>query len=84
MYLFLAKCAGGISLRRVVAVREAPDTSFQVLELEDGRAVLLDLSRDDEGDFAYLEIDLPLCISQSEVTELVAPNAGAVDLGRSQ
>lgn len=84
LYLFLAKCAGGISLRRVVAVREATDTSFQVLELEDGRAVLLDLSRDDEGDFAYLEIDLPLCISQSEVTELVAPNARAVDWGRSQ
>lgn len=79
LYLFLAKRVGGIALRRVVAVREAPDTTLQVLELEDGRAVLLDLSRDDEGDFAYLEIDLPLCMSQLEVTELVARNVRTVD-----
>ncbi|WP_334011492.1 hypothetical protein [Burkholderia cepacia] len=79
LYLCLAKRVGGISLRRVVAVRDAPDTSLQVLELEDGRAVMLDLSKDGEGDFAYLEIDLPLCISQLEVIELVAPNARAVD-----
>ncbi|WP_168664490.1 hypothetical protein [Paraburkholderia sp. SG-MS1] len=62
---FCSKAVGrDMSVRRVTAVREVPDTNMYILDFEDGRGVLWDESEYLGSISAYVEIDTPLTVSQ--------------------